>query len=80
MRVLLVDDDPDVRSALRLFLELRPGLQVVGEVARGRDLEVWRAGRALTWRCSIGNCPSWRVRPDWRRSEIAALARVRCWP
>ncbi|MBM4428876.1 MAG: response regulator transcription factor [Chloroflexi bacterium] len=32
MRVLLADDQPQVRSGLRLLLEHRPAVQVVGEV------------------------------------------------
>ena len=31
MRILLADDQPEVRSALRLLLENEPGLQVVAE-------------------------------------------------
>jgi DNA-binding NarL/FixJ family response regulator len=33
MRVLLADDDPHVRSALRLLLENEPGVCIVGEWA-----------------------------------------------
>lgn len=36
-RVLLVDDDPLVRSALRLMLGGQPDLEVVGEAVDGRD-------------------------------------------
>jgi len=38
MRVLIADDKARVRSALRLHLQERAGVQVVGEVAGGRDL------------------------------------------
>ncbi|MHB1134371.1 MAG: response regulator [Chloroflexota bacterium] len=38
MRVLLADDDADVRSALRLFLESVPGLKVVAETAQAWDM------------------------------------------
>jgi DNA-binding NarL/FixJ family response regulator len=33
MRVLIADDQPEVRSALRLLLEQEPGVIVVGEAA-----------------------------------------------
>jgi DNA-binding NarL/FixJ family response regulator len=35
VRVLLVDDQPDVRAALRALLELDPGIVVVGEAGDG---------------------------------------------
>jgi DNA-binding NarL/FixJ family response regulator len=38
MRVFLADDQPKVRSALRLLLEQEPGLCVVGEAAEAEDL------------------------------------------
>jgi DNA-binding NarL/FixJ family response regulator len=38
MRILLGDDQPEVRSALRLLLEHVPGLSVVGEAADTADL------------------------------------------
>jgi len=38
MRVLLADDQPRVRSALRLVLEQEEGMTVVGEVAKAEDL------------------------------------------
>lgn len=37
IRVLLVDDDPLVRSGLRLMLEAAPDLLVVGDVGSGED-------------------------------------------
>ena len=40
MRVLLADDQAKVRSALRLLLELQPGLSVVGEATSAEDLLV----------------------------------------
>jgi DNA-binding NarL/FixJ family response regulator len=33
MRVLLADDQADLRSALRLLLEQEPGVELIGEVA-----------------------------------------------
>jgi DNA-binding NarL/FixJ family response regulator len=38
MRVLLADDQPKVRSALRLLLEQEPELSVVGEAATAEGL------------------------------------------
>jgi DNA-binding NarL/FixJ family response regulator len=38
MRVLLADDDPHVRSALRLLLENEPGVSIVGESATADGL------------------------------------------
>ena len=38
MQILLADDKPQVRSALRLFLELEPEMKIVAEVDDARDL------------------------------------------
>jgi two-component system invasion response regulator UvrY len=38
MRILLADDQPRVRFALRTLLERQPGLEVVGEAHSGQDL------------------------------------------
>lgn len=38
MRVLLADDEPKVRSALRLILEQRKGVEVVEEVTNAKSL------------------------------------------
>ncbi len=38
MRILLADDQPKVRSALRLLLEQEPEMSVVGEAAEVEDL------------------------------------------
>ncbi|HEX4904464.1 MAG TPA: response regulator [Acidimicrobiales bacterium] len=46
MRVVVVDDQSDMRMLLRIWLEGDPGFEVVGEAANGRDaLEVVRATR-----------------------------------
>lgn len=37
MRVLVVDDDPDYRTMLRMQLELRHQLEVVGEAGDGSE-------------------------------------------
>jgi len=38
MHILVADDQPTVRFALRVLLERQPGLNVVGEVANAEDL------------------------------------------
>jgi DNA-binding NarL/FixJ family response regulator len=38
IRILLADDQPQVRSALGLLLEHEPGLEVVGEASNGDEL------------------------------------------
>ena len=38
MRIILADDQPDVRSAMRLLLEERPGISIIGEVSSMSDL------------------------------------------
>lgn len=37
IRVLIADDHPIVREGLRTFLEMQPGIEVVGEAADGDD-------------------------------------------
>jgi DNA-binding NarL/FixJ family response regulator len=38
MRVIIADDQPDVRSALRLMLEEKPGISVISEVRNSHQL------------------------------------------
>jgi DNA-binding NarL/FixJ family response regulator len=38
MRILLADDQPKVRFAMRVLLDRQPGLQIVGEVAHANSL------------------------------------------
>jgi DNA-binding NarL/FixJ family response regulator len=38
MRVLLADDHPKVRQALRMFVEEEPGLSIVGEASGAESL------------------------------------------
>jgi DNA-binding NarL/FixJ family response regulator len=38
MRILLADDQPRIRFALRVLLERQPGLKVVGEAVAAEDL------------------------------------------
>ncbi|MDQ3646534.1 MAG: response regulator [Actinomycetota bacterium] len=37
LRVLIVDDTPDVRSFLRISMTHEPGLEIVGEAEDGRE-------------------------------------------
>ena len=43
MRVLVVDDDPDYRMMLRMQLEIRHGMDVVGEAGDGGEALVFVA-------------------------------------
>jgi len=45
VRLILVDDQPAIRQGLRMWLDLEPGLDVVGEASGGR--EAVRLARAL---------------------------------
>jgi DNA-binding NarL/FixJ family response regulator len=38
MRILLADDEPNVRLALQALLERQPGLEIVGAVGNAREL------------------------------------------
>jgi DNA-binding NarL/FixJ family response regulator len=38
MRVIVADDQPDVRSALRLMLEEKPGITQIDEVSTSQEL------------------------------------------
>ena len=72
MRILLADDNPEVRSALRLLLEQEPVLAVVTEVSDTYGLLV-----AL-----IENCPrvvllDWEL-PGLHASDILAKLQSRC--
>lgn len=40
MRILLADDQPRVRFALRVLLERQPGLEVAGEAITAEDMLV----------------------------------------
>ncbi|HZT64482.1 MAG TPA: response regulator transcription factor [Acidimicrobiales bacterium] len=45
LRLLLVEDEPDIRRLLRIYLERVPGLRIIGEAADGA--EALRAATAL---------------------------------
>ena len=62
MRILLADNQSEVRYALRALLKQRPGLNIVGEAANADDL-LTQVGRA---------CPD-LVLLDWRLRGLASV-------
>ncbi len=40
-RILIADDQPEVRSALRFLLEQQPSIEVIGEIDNNDDLISW---------------------------------------
>ncbi|MGD2145408.1 MAG: response regulator transcription factor [Anaerolineae bacterium] len=74
MRILLADDQPNVRFALRVLLERQPGLAVVGEATDRNDLmdrvemtlpDVVLLGWELPGLMSMGSLSSLRhIHPD----------------
>jgi DNA-binding NarL/FixJ family response regulator len=71
MRILLVDDQSKIRSALRLLLEQEEGMTVVGEVAKAEDL---LAQAEATWPDVV--LLDWEL-PGIRMADLARL-RARC--
>ena len=65
MYILIADDQPTVRSALRLLLEQEPGLGVIGESADAQD---------LVTQVKV-NCPD-LVLLDWELSGIPARSNL----
>ena len=61
MRILLADDQVQVRSALRLLLEQEPGFLVVGETADATRYCWPLLRKRPTWVYWIGNCPVYRL-------------------
>jgi len=49
VRILIADDDPHVRSALRLLLENEPNVSIVGEAASGEAL----VDEVVATRCDV---------------------------
>ena len=47
MQILLAEDQPQVRFALRVLLERQPGLEVAGEAVNGEDLLALAGGTCL---------------------------------
>lgn len=65
MRVLLADDEPKVRSALRLLLEQEPDLRVVGE-----------AGDAQSMLDSLSICQPDLLLLDWGLPGFPAVEQI----
>jgi DNA-binding NarL/FixJ family response regulator len=88
MRILLADDQPRIRFALRVLLERQPGLKVVGEASDAEDLlaqtgmllcDVVLLGWELPGLAAVGSvtnlrkmCPDLSGRPEARRAALAA--------
>lgn len=72
MRVILADDQPEVRSALRLLLGEKPGVNVIGEADTSFEL-LWQVK---------SNCPDlilldWEL-PGTRPKELLSVLRMLC--
>jgi len=72
MRVLLADDQPNVRSALRLLLEQEAGLSVTAEAGNSRELLATMEG----------DCPDlllldWEL-PSGKGAELIPALREKC--
>lgn len=72
MRILLADDQPEVRSALRLLLEQGDGMAVVGEVAEANELFT-----KLEAACPDVVLLDWEL-PDLQAAESLGELRSRC--
>ena len=74
MRILLADDQPRIRFALRVLLERQPGLKVVGEAGDAEGLltqaeatypDLVLLGWELPGLAAVGSLPTLRkIRPD----------------
>jgi len=69
IRILIVDEHPIVREALRILIEAEPGMEVVGEV--GTDAEALLLARELTPNVVLLN----QVSP--RQYELSTIHRIR---
>jgi DNA-binding NarL/FixJ family response regulator len=71
MRVIVADNHPDVRSALRLLLEEKPGVNVTAEVSKAEDLvaEISSTGADLI-------LLDWEL-PGIKTDELMSLVRSR---
>ncbi|UCG82597.1 MAG: response regulator transcription factor [Dehalococcoidia bacterium] len=72
MRILLADDQVEVRSALRLLLDQSDGMAVVGEVAEAKELST-----KLESACPDVVLLDWEL-PDLRAAESLVELRSRC--
>lgn len=65
IRVLITDDHPQFRRALRYFLELDPALEIIGEASSGEQAcRMAQAGRAQL------------VCVDWRMAEMNGVETI----
>jgi DNA-binding NarL/FixJ family response regulator len=72
MKILLADDNPEVRSALRLLLEQEPVFAMVTEVANIQGLLTY-----LQKDCSMVVLVDWEL-PGLQRSDFLLMVRSRC--
>ena len=72
MKILLADDNPEVRSALRLLLEQEPLLALVLEVVDSQSLLLH-----VSETCPTVVLLDWEL-PGMQKSELLKLVRSRC--
>lgn len=72
MQILLADDNPEVRSALRLLLEQEPVFAFITEVANTQTLLA-----ALSEKCPIAVLLDWEL-PGLRNSDLLSRVRSLC--
>ncbi|MBN1449427.1 MAG: response regulator transcription factor [Anaerolineales bacterium] len=72
MKILLADDNPEVRSALRLLLEQEPVLAVVTEVADTQSLLAH-----LSESCPMVVLLDWEL-PGLHNGDFLMMVRLRC--
>jgi DNA-binding NarL/FixJ family response regulator len=82
MRVLLADDHPKVRWALRTFIREKPNLTVVGDVSDANDLLVQALALQpdlilLEW--ELSDWAAGKLLSELRRLDLAARVVVLSW-
>ena len=76
MRILIVDDEPNIRRTLRVALEAMGhavgeavnGSEALRKVERGRSTSPWSTSGSATSRGSTCSSRCWRSCPGWRWS------------